>query len=184
MLIDFGQVTAIQSRHYLHLLFTIPFSSNAPRKLVVLRAGRRLLRWIHSRERWSVCRGELITPCDCFVVKGDGHTVLDEMNTQRSIMNNKPIAMMSNYTGSHISSPQTRLWARGACERLAECLKLKNRHDVWKTKMLRLPQPLPRLLFNFLVSVDDWQFLWWWGSLEGQCCQCWRTGSVTSVQCY
>lgn len=184
MLIDFGQVTAIQRNHYLHLLFTIPFSSIARRKLVVLHAGHRLLRWTHSRERWSVCRGELISPCDCFAVKGDGHTVLDEMNTQRSVMNNKPTAMMSNYTSSHISSPQTRLRVRGARERLAECLKLKNRHDVWRRRCYVHRNPSLISFFNFLVSVDDWQFLRRWGSLEGQCCQCWRTGSVTSAQCY
>lgn len=66
---------------------------------------------------WSVCSVELITACDWFVVRGDGRMPLDEMNTQRSVMNNKTTAIMSNYTGSHISAPQTHsLWAREARE--------------------------------------------------------------------
>lgn len=64
-----------------------------------------------------LCSAELITACDWFVVRGDGRMPLDEMNTQRSVMNNKTTAIMSNYTGSHISAPQTHsLWAREARE--------------------------------------------------------------------
>lgn len=114
MLIDFGQVSAIQHAHYLHLLFTIsifPQRSSPPRR--DLRGPART----HSREHWSVCSAELITACDWFVVRGDGRMPLDEMNTWRSIMNNKITAIMSNYTGSHISASQTHsLWAREARE--------------------------------------------------------------------
>ncbi len=131
MLIDFEQVSAIQHTHYLHLLFTISIfpqcSSSAchdPRRP-------------HSRERWSVCSSELITACDWFVVKGDGRTPLDEMNTHRSIMNNKTTAIMSNYTGSHISAQQTHSLRGSREEQICD----------WRIKVAHRRTLRPRPLF-------------------------------------
>lgn len=88
MLIDFAQVAAIQHTHYLNLLFTISISPQ--RSLSACRDPR----GPHFREHWRVYLAELITACDWFVVRGDGHMPLDEMNTKKSVMNNKTTAIM------------------------------------------------------------------------------------------